>query len=91
MRTWKSPFAALVSEVRGKRLAYGGSWTRLSLALRQNSPLCQRCGVAPSDEVHHVVKVSVNPSLKMDPRNLMAVCRACHEELEHGSPSKSIP
>ena len=82
MKTWKSPYAALVSEVRGKRLAYGGSWTRLSLKLRQNNPLCQRCGIAPSDEVHHIVPLEVNPALKMDPRNLMAVCRSCHEELE---------
>jgi len=82
MKTWKSPYAALVSEVRGKRLGYGGSWTRLSLKLRQNNPLCQRCGIAPSDEVHHIVPLEVNPALKMDPRNLMVCCRACHEELE---------
>jgi 5-methylcytosine-specific restriction endonuclease McrA len=88
MKTWKSPYAALVSEVRGKRLAYGGSWTRLSLKLRQNNPLCQRCGIAPSDEVHHIVPLEINPALKMDPRNLLAVCRACHEHLEKGNGKK---
>lgn len=84
MRTWKSPFKALASEVRGRRRHYGGTWSRLSRALRENSPLCQRCGKEPSAEVHHIVPVAADPRLKLDPRNLMAVCRRCHEELEHG-------
>ena len=86
MKHWKSPFAPKGSQLRGKRRHYSGSWTRLSLKLRQNSPLCQVCGAMPSEQVHHVVPVQVNPKLKLDPRNLLVVCRACHEGLDHPSP-----
>jgi 5-methylcytosine-specific restriction endonuclease McrA len=84
MRIWKSPFRRLAYEVRGKRRHYGGSWSRLSKTLRENNPLCQSCGQEPSTEVHHVVPVAVDQRLKLDPRNLLAVCRRCHERLEHG-------
>lgn len=83
MKHWKSPWPQRAFEARGKRASYGGSWSRLSLKLRQNSPLCQRCGINPSEQVHHVVPVRADPRLKLDPRNVLVVCRACHEELDH--------
>ena len=84
MRIWKSPYRALACEVRGKRLHYGGTWSRLSRTVRENNPMCQRCQKEPSVEVHHIVPFAIDPRLKLDPRNLLAVCRRCHEQLEHG-------
>jgi len=86
MKHWKSPFAPKGSQLRGKRSPYSGNWNRLSRKLRQNSPLCQRCGKNPSESVHHVVPVRQDPRLRLDPRNLLAVCRECHEVLDHPSP-----
>lgn len=82
MQNWKSPFKASAYKALGIRRHYSGAWARLSLKTRQNHPLCQRCGSAPSVEVHHVVPLRLDPRLAMDPRNLLAVCRPCHEELE---------
>ncbi len=83
MRHWKSPFVPRCRQVVGKRRHYSGSWSRLSKALRQNHPLCQVCGVLPSEQVHHVVPVQVDRRLMLDPRNLVVCCRACHEKLDH--------
>jgi hypothetical protein len=58
---------------------------RLSKTLRANHPICQVCNVRPSTEVHHVVKWRESELHRLDPRFLLCVCRACHEQVErHG-------
>ena len=61
-----------------------GSWPmrRLSRNVRANNPFCQVCHEKPSTEVHHVVKWVDSVEGRLDPRNLVACCRACHELLE---------
>lgn len=55
---------------------------RLSRTTRANHPMCQEnCG-RPSTEVHHIVPWSESVVLRLDPKNLVAVCRDCHERLE---------
>jgi 5-methylcytosine-specific restriction endonuclease McrA len=40
---------------------------------------CQVQGVIrPATDVHHVAKIANHPELRLDPLNLMALCRACH-------------
>lgn len=84
MKHWRPPWSTKPSPSRSIRKSYGGSWSRLSATLRENNPLCQVCGVLPSEEVHHKIPVKVDPRLKLVPSNLLAVCRSCHERLEHG-------
>lgn len=67
-----------------KGRGHGRPWLRLSRALRANHPLCQVCNVRPSTEVHHIVKWSDSVEGRLDPRNLIACCRPCHEVMERG-------
>ena len=60
----------------------GRPWRSLSLNLRASRPLCEVCMVKPSTEVHHKVKWADSVEGRLDPKNLVAVCRACHEILE---------
>jgi 5-methylcytosine-specific restriction endonuclease McrA len=45
-------------------------------------PTCEDCTergeLQLSYEVHHVVKISDAPHLRLDERNLRALCTACH-------------
>ena len=44
---------------------------------------CQACGRTKDLEVHHIVPVSVDPDLELDPDNLITLCASpCH--LVHG-------
>jgi len=60
----------------------GRAWKRLSKTLRANNPLCTVCMVKPSTEVHHKVRWVDSVEGRLDPNNLIACCRSCHELLE---------
>lgn len=51
--------------------------------------VCKRAGrVTPADTVHHITPVRVDYSKRLDPANLEAICRACHNA-EHTERAKS--
>ena len=58
-------------------------WFELSRAYRRQHTLCERCGEALSEHVHHKVPIRQAPALAYDLSNLEALCKACHEA-EHG-------
>jgi 5-methylcytosine-specific restriction protein A len=62
---------------------YGADWQELSERYRRNYPLCEDClkqgKVTPSSEVHHIVPISVDSTLRLVWTNLVALCRKCHE------------
>lgn len=41
-------------------------------------PRCERCKLRRSTDPHHVIPRSVAPQLVLEPGNLMALCRECH-------------
>lgn len=47
-------------------------------------PLCRRClakgETTPSEEVHHVVPIAVDPGRRLDRSNLEALCRTHHSQ-----------
>jgi len=54
----------------------------------KNHPHCAVCGYLPKfghNEVHHIIPVSVDPSLKNDPENLVTLCHHCHKRFGHFS------
>lgn len=55
---------------------YDGRWKRLRDWHLSQFPTCA-CG-APAVDVHHRVSVREDPSLRLDPGNLVSVCHACH-------------
>lgn len=64
------------------RRGYDAAWQRLRRAFLADHPLCADCdreGVAaPAREAHHLRKVTDRPDLRLDPGNLLALCKRCH-------------
>src|SRR5882757_102999 len=48
--------------------------------IRKAHPICQACGERLVDEVDHIIPVSVDSSLGMDPGNLQSLCTQCHKD-----------
>jgi 5-methylcytosine-specific restriction protein A len=65
-----------------KQRGYGADWKDLSERYRAQYPLCEDClkegKVTPSSEVHHVIPISEQPSLRLTWTNLVALCNTCH-------------
>lgn len=72
-----------------KDRGYGNDWRRLSENYRREHPLCERCvekdRTTPARHVHHRIPIKDAPTLRLERANLMAVCVACHVEMEGGS------
>lgn len=81
--------ARLWSRERGNTTlrGYGRDWQTLRESFLRDHPLCARClaqgVIRPATVVHHVQPVEQRPDLRLNPDNLEALCRNCHE-LEHG-------
>jgi 5-methylcytosine-specific restriction protein A len=56
---------------------YDRRWARWSAWFLGRHPECHDCG-APSNETHHIVKVSERSDLKYVESNCMALCHVCH-------------
>ncbi|HZK89764.1 MAG TPA: HNH endonuclease signature motif containing protein [Stellaceae bacterium] len=61
---------------------YDRAWTKVRNAFIKAHPLCQHCEakglVVAASEVDHVIPIPVDPSRRLDPTNLSAICRSCH-------------
>ena len=71
------------------KYGYDYQWRQMSERIRRQRPLCEDCKaigkVVPSVECHHVIAIKDDPSRRLDPSNVVAVCRACHIE-RHRAP-----
>ena len=67
-----------------KERGYGNDWRKLSEAYRASQPLCEDClgrdKVKPCTEVHHIEPISKAPHLRLEPSNLVVLCKECHEQ-----------
>lgn len=61
-----------------------GKWPRVRKEHLEREPLCVACGRRKDIEVHHVVPFHEDPSLELEPSNLISVCRdPCHYVFGH--------
>jgi 5-methylcytosine-specific restriction endonuclease McrA len=72
-----------------KQIGYSYDHKKASEWLRRVRPLCERCMMlygpvmaSTSSSLHHIVKITDNPQLRMDRGNWLAVCEPCHKEIE---------
>ena len=56
----------------------GRRWSALATSVRARNPICERCKERFSEEVHHTMPLHKGGSL-YDPRNLVALCKECHQ------------
>lgn len=50
-------------------------WQQLSGKIKDKYPFCQRCGINPSTQVHHIRYRNL---VDVRPHDLLALCDACH-------------
>lgn len=65
---------------------YDGQWRKTrTLALRRDSYLCQEClkddRPTPAQEVHHIIGIDVDPTLRLDIDNIISLCASCHKKI----------
>ena len=53
-----------------------GEWPSVRKAHLEKSPDCVVCGGKQKIEVHHIQPFHLNPSLELDPLNLITLCEA---------------
>lgn len=65
-------------------------WAKVRKAFVKAHPVCEICGTSKDLQVHHVKPFHVDPSLELDPNNLVTVCTSkywgfnCHLKVAHG-------
>jgi len=57
---------------------YDRGWRRVARRVLEGDPPCHWCGAPHADTVDHVIPIRVDPSLRLDPTNLVPACRACN-------------
>ncbi|WP_350052955.1 HNH endonuclease signature motif containing protein [Pelagibacterium sp.] len=61
---------------------YDGAWRRVRAEHLAEHPICEHPGCKqPSEEAHHVISVRKRPDLRLDKRNLMALCKSHHSQV----------
>src|SRR5207245_10508811 len=67
---------------KGRPAASGTQWTAICELVKARAGWrCQACGLRTRLDVHHVVKRAQGGS-DLDPDNLVALCRACHDQTQ---------
>lgn len=68
-----------------KKRKRNSRWKKVAERHKQASPLCEICLergiVRASEESHHIVAISIDPSKELDTSNLMALCYECHHKV----------
>ncbi len=76
-------------DVEGQKVRSSKRWTDLAKIMKARHPVCpdpfgdHKGKVIPSEEVHHIVPIKVNPSLAFEGGNLIPLCRACHKRADN--------
>jgi 5-methylcytosine-specific restriction protein A len=65
---------------------YDSGWRRVRLqALKRDHYLCQHCltagQVTSAADVHHILKLTAYPHLRLVLTNLVSLCKGCHAKL----------
>jgi 5-methylcytosine-specific restriction endonuclease McrA len=55
-------------------------WRRVARAVRKRDGGCVECGQRTDLHVHHIKSFAEHPDLRLDPDNLVTLCRAHHHD-----------
>lgn len=64
-------------------------WQKVRAEVLDKHPFCAACGGVEKLEVHHIVPFHIDPSLELDPKNLIVLCESgrggvtCHLHYGH--------
>ena len=69
-----------------------GQWPTVEKHFLETHPTCAACGGTERLNVHHCVPFHLEPSLELDPNNLITMCmsmgKECHLKIAHGGDFK---
>lgn len=72
----------MIGDKPGYAYTFGNLWGPLTKAMRMRYPMCQICGRKPTEEVHHIrPKCQCLKGARENPRNLICLCKECHDEV----------
>ena len=63
----------------------GPEWRKARQEHIAVEPYCQCCGRHKKLEVHHIIPWHKSPELRVEPSNLITLCRECHFRFGHHS------
>ena len=72
------------------------NWTKVRKEHLKKFPTCEVCGEKKKLEVHHIIPFHVDPTLELDPNNLITLCESkskgvmCHLFFGHLGNYKNI-
>jgi len=68
------------AKYRSQHAAFYSSttWRRFRLMILHDRPICESCGRAPANEVHHLTPVGADWSRRLEKDNVLALCKSCH-------------
>jgi 5-methylcytosine-specific restriction endonuclease McrA len=55
-----------------------GEWRKVAREVKRRDGGCVRCNAVGDLHVHHVLSFAEHPELRLDPTNLLTLCRRCH-------------
>lgn len=61
-----------------QRLYSGAAWRKLRRQVLARSKVCEQCGGPDELHMHHVKAWASYPDLRLDPANIVLLCRDCH-------------
>lgn len=79
---------AAVRKVGEKR---SSKWPKVEESFLKDNPTCAACGSTKHLNVHHKMPFHLDPSLELDPNNLITLCmdKDCHLLIGHGDNFKA--
>lgn len=80
--------ASTQAQLRAVQLRNTSRWQRLRARVYSSRPICfdpfgeHGSRVVPTEHVHHIIGLAIDPSLAFDESNLAPLCSACHHRIE---------
>jgi 5-methylcytosine-specific restriction endonuclease McrA len=84
-RVWRDPRLNLpLDPPKPWHAGYDREWERFRKRILAQHPFCADClrrgQMTPARDVHHIKKLRDFPQFRLDPRNVMTLCIACHSD-----------
>jgi 5-methylcytosine-specific restriction endonuclease McrA len=82
----------IIDAIQGKAplsATRSSQWPKVRAEHLKNNPTCKCCGGSKSLEVHHIMPFHLNPTLELEPSNLITLCESkerginCHLFVGH--------
>ena len=79
-------YHSIVDRIQGKApkgASRSSQWRTVRKEHLKEESVCQVCSKNSSLEVHHIIPFYEDPSLELEPENLVTLCRRCHLFIGH--------